>query len=213
MNGARIAAWVSLVAAAIACGSDTGISEPKATLALEAVHFDQLLGSACNNSNQAARCTFLTNFALPPAFGAAPSPLAIQDGMRVDTSQGFILEIDSLDAQGAITARSFTLMTFSDSNVSSGILVSPGLRERLYDTTATLLATDSADYFEANSIPRQCTNSPTLRYTTVPAWTAGGFCELRTFMVVTEVTFPGNDNVSIYAQALNGIILGIKKNP
>ena len=174
---------------------------------------DQLLGSACNNSNQTARCTFLTNFALPPAFGAAPSPLEIDDGGRTLTWQGFILAIDSLDAQGAISARTLTLMTFSDSNVSSGILVAPGLRERLLDTTVTELAIDSADYFEPNSVPGKCTKPPKLRYTTVPTLTASDFCETRTFMVVTTITFPGNKTVGIGAQAVNGIVLGYKKTP
>jgi len=65
MNRARLAARLSLVALTIACGSDSGIVEPTTLSAREAVYFDQLLGSACNNSNQTARCTFLTNFALP----------------------------------------------------------------------------------------------------------------------------------------------------
>jgi len=229
MSRARLAARLSLVALTIACGSDSGIVEPTTLSAREAVHFDQLLGSACNNSNQAARCTFLTNFALPPAFGATPSPLEIDAGWGVAgeigggelggadrqglTWQGFILAIDSLDAQGAISARTLTLMTFSDSNVSSGILLSPGLRERLFDTTATELAIDSADYFEPNSVPGKCTKPPKLRYTTVPTLTASDFCETRTFMVVTTITFPGNKTVGIGAQAVNGIVLGYKKTP
>ena len=211
MSGRRIAARVSVAALTISCGHATGVVEPTTPLAREAIHFDQLLGSACSNNSQHARCAFLANFALPPAFGAAPSPLQIDDGAKTSTVQGFILENDYLDAQGNDSARSFTLMTYGDSNVTSGILVSPGLRERLYDTTTTELAIDSADDFEVNSVPGPCTKPPALRYTTVPAL-IGGTCETRTFMVVTGITFPGQ-NIGIYAQAANGIILRYKKNP
>jgi hypothetical protein len=195
-----------------ACGS-SNIVEPTTPLGLEAVHFDQLLGSACLGAG-GPRCDFLSTFALSPAFGAAPSPVSFDSGAGPFVWQAFVFDVADSSASSHTVADNLTFMAFSDTNVSSGVVVTvpaASSASRLYDTTSVDFAANSAISDSTGAAQGACAKPPTLRHTTVPS-VSGASCTIRSFTMGFTLNFMSGVTFTVMPQNLNGIRI-LRVNP
>ena len=197
----RIVDCVSIVVLALACsGSSSPIVEPTTPQGFEAVHFDAMLGSACAAAT--SRCAFLSQFAIPPAFGATATPVTIDTGTGPFIWQAFVYDSVDTHAAGG-TVETLTLMVFSDTNVAAGVRLNPD--ERLSDTTNVepIGSTELSD--SAGAVTGPCAPPPTLRHTSLPSITSGS-CHLRLFSVGLTLTVGSNGTVfSMAPENVDGV--------
>ena len=202
MSMKRLVASLS-VSVLVACSSDV-IVAPSTPDGFLAVHFDEQLGQACKNPNDASRCGFLALFAVPPAFGAAPSAITIDTGTGPLHWQAFVLDIADSSAQGQVT-DSITLLVFSDTNVAAGLVIDPSAAIFLSDSNTTTAAGSSEFGNTVGDSLGACARPPTLRHTSVPSLSAGTTCTVRAFNVFAMDTFLGSLTVTMAPQNVNGV--------
>jgi hypothetical protein len=189
----------------LAACSSTDVIAPSTPDGFAAAHFDQLLGSACSAGSN-ARCQFLAAFALPPAFGAASSPVSIDTGTASLAWQAFVFDVvDSSTSTHAIT-ESLTIMAFGDTNVSDGLLFTTNSGAiYLSDTVNAAEAVATNSGWNAGSAQGSCATPPTLHHTSVPTLD-GASCTVQTFSInfqfqFTQPTF----TVTLAPTNVNGI--------
>jgi hypothetical protein len=179
------------LAGLVACGgADVDVIAPSTPDGFAAVHFDSLLGSACQGSGRVTagvvrpladlgvfitRCQFLVSFALPLAFGAAASPIAVDAGTGPINWQAFVFDSVDSNKSGQVS-ESFTFMAFNDTNVVAGFEIGPNGDVFLYSSIGTLGASSSNTGYTVGDSLAACATPPTLRHTSVPTLGAGTSC-------------------------------------
>jgi len=199
----------------VACSGSTSTTTPPAidsARVAEAHAFDALLGSACT-PNHTYRCVFLSYFALAPALGALSAPVTVQIGSTTSTWRGFVYDVVDLDPQNNVTDSLMTVMLFSDTSVTSGVVVwaRPGSTTfwRLSDTmnVETLTSNPSYDLTVASS-GAACATPPVLQYTTVPPLNVAESCFVDQFSIGFATTFDSSGvTVTVPSQSVPGIRL------
>lgn len=208
---AIVRATVCLVFAVLStgCGSSTIIA-PTTPQGFEAVHFDQLLGSACKAGNE--QCGFLGSFALPPAFGAMSVPVSIDSGSGPFVWRAFAFDIADSSASTHTVSDSVTFMAYSDTNVSAGVLVALfGPSSRLTDTTNVdaVLGAEISDSIGVAQGP--CAKPPTLRHTSVPR-VSGASCTIQSIVSGFTLGFRSGVTFTMAPQSVNGFRI-LRVNP
>lgn len=186
-----------------ACTSHAHIVEPTTPQGFEAVHFDNLLGSACTAGAGGERCTFLADFPLPPAFGASASPLSVDTGAVSLTWQAFVYDV--VDTSSRPTSETFMLMAFSDTNVSAGLIAGLPFGQVLVDTTTIEIAGNESFGDSALATIGPCAAPPTLHHATLPSVGQGVSCTIRTFSVNATINLQTGTIVTIAPQNVSGI--------
>jgi len=210
---ARTLTYVLSLGGLVACGSGVDVIAPSTPDGFAAVHFDDLLGSACQSSSQAgdadlllipARCRFLASFALPPAFGAAASPIAVDTGTGPINWHAFVFDYVDSSKSGQVY-ESFAFMAFSDTNVVAGFEITPGGDVFLHSGITSVDASTSHTAYTVGDSLAACATPPTLRHTSVPPLGAGILCSVRAFNVsVIKDTF-GPLTFTMAPQNVNGV--------
>jgi hypothetical protein len=198
----------------VACSGSTSTTPPAADTArvAEAHAFDALLGNACNPTHT-YRCVFLSYFALAPALGAVSAPVTVHIGSTTSTWRGFVYDVVDLDPQNHVSDSLLTVMLFSDTSVTSGLVVwaRPGSTTfwRLSDTMNVETLTSNASYdLTAASRGTACTTPPTLQYTTVPPFNVAESCFVDQFSIGFTTTFDSSGvTVTVPSQSMPGIRL------
>jgi len=206
MTKSHLCGALVLAVFALACSSSTSshnIIEPTTPLGFEAVHFDSLHGSACATS-ATGRCGFLATFAVPPAFGAAASPVTLDSGTGPFAWQGFVLDLADSSAGSHTVTDALTLLAFGDTNVTAGLVLSAHGAERLTDTTTVDVAASSQSNSVVGAVTGACATPPTLPHTIVPD-TQSTSCSIQSFNVSLTLGFQSGVTFTMASQNINGV--------